>query len=350
MKIGLVAPPWLPVPPQGYGGTEAVIDRLARGFVAEGHDVLLWTTGDSTCDVSRGHVLERCERARMGAAVVEVRHLIHGYNALAEWGAEVVHDHTVMGPLYGQRFPQFTLVTTNHGPFNDELSDLYRTVAGRVAIVGISDDQAQRADGLKVDAVIHHGIDVEDIPVGDGGGDERGEFFFFLGRMAAEKGAHRAIAAAREAGVRLLIAAKMQDRAEKHFFSKHIEPMLDDDIVYLGEVSCEEKLDLLGRARALVNPIRWAEPFGLVMIEALACGTPVIAFPEGSAPEIVQHGTTGFLAEDEHELAAYMRRIDELDRDSCRLSAEVSFSTERMVQQHVALYERLLARRDEPTV
>lgn len=344
MKIGLVAPPWLPVPPEGYGGTEAVVDRLARGFLAQGHEVLLWTTGDSTCEVPRGHVLETCERARMGAAVVEVRHLIHGYHALVDWGAEIVHDHTVIGPLYGQRFPELTLVTTNHGPFDNELSDLYRAIAGRVAIIGISDDQSRRADGVKVDAVIHHGIDVDDIAIGDGGGDEKGDYFVFLGRMAPEKGAHRAIAAAREAGVRLLIAAKMQERAERAFFAKHIEPMLGDDVVYLGEVSADEKFELLGRARALVNPIRWAEPFGLVMIEALACGTPVVAFPEGSAPEIVQHGVTGFLGEDVHELAACMRRIDEIDRSTCRLAAEVSYSTERMIEQHIALFERLLAR------
>src|SRR5687768_2372302 len=140
MRIALIAPPWLPVPPPLYGGTEAVIDRLARGCDAAGHEVMLFTTGDSTCPVPRMWALEHHEAARMGHAVVEVRHLLHAYEAAR--GFDIIHDHTVMGPFYGERFPDARIVTTNHGPFNEELSDVYRGLAGRVPIIAISHSQA----------------------------------------------------------------------------------------------------------------------------------------------------------------------------------------------------------------
>ena len=344
MRIGIMAPPWVPVPPALYGGTESIVDRLARGFVAAGHEVLLWTTGDSTCPVERGWVFERSEGERMGAAVIELRHLIHGYDAMFDWGADLVHDHTVVGPIYARRFPALPVVTTNHGPFDEDLTDLYRAVAGEVAVIAISHDQASRADDVVIDAVIHHGIDLDDYPAGDGGGDERGEYFLYLGRMAPEKGARRAALAAKRAGVRLLIAAKMREPWEREFFEHRVKPLLDDDIVYVGEVGFEEKLPLLQGATALLNPIRWPEPFGLVMIEALACGTPVLAFREGAAPELVDDGVTGYLCDQTSELGDRIPDSRSLDRAACRKSAETDFSTRRMVEDHLELFDRVLER------
>lgn len=347
MRIGIVAPPWVSVPPARYGGTESVVDRLARGFVAAGHDVLLWTTGDSTCPVPRGWVLERSEGDRMGMAAIELRHLIRGYEALVDWGADVVHDHTLIGPVYAQRYPDLPVVTTNHGPFDEELTDLYRAVAADVPVIAISHDQAARADGLPVACVIHHGIDLDAFPFGDGSGDEHGEYLLFLGRMAPEKGARRAALAAKQAGVRLVMAAKMREPLEREFFEQQVRPLLDDRITYVGEVGGEDKLRLLRGARALVNPIRWPEPFGLVMIEALACGTPVLAFPEGSAPELIDHGVTGYLCEDVDDLARRLGDVALLDREACRQAAVGRFSTERMVADHLALFERVIADRAE---
>lgn len=166
----------------------------------------------------------------------------------------------------------------------------------------------------------------------------------FLGRMSPIKGAHRSIRVARAAGRPILLAAKMWEPAERHYFEAMVEPLLGADATYLGEVNGAEKVDLLGGAEALLNPIRWPEPFGLVMIEALACGTPVLSFAEGAAPEIVEHGRTGFLCLDEDDMAARLRRIDELDRAACRASAEARFTTERMVAEHVDLYRRVIAR------
>ena len=347
MRIGIMAPPWVPVPPARYGGTESIVDRLARGFVAAGHEVLLWTTGDSTCPVDKGWVLARAEGEHMGMASIELRHLIRGYQALRDWGADIVHDHTLIGPVYAQRYPELVVATTNHGPFSDDLIDLYRAVADDIAVIAISHDQASRARDVPLAAVIHHGIDLDQYPMGDGRGDERGDYFLFLGRMAPEKGARRAAVAAKRAGVRLLMAAKMREPWERDFFEDQIKPLLEDDIVYVGEIGMDEKVPLLQGAKALLNPIRWPEPFGLVMIEALACGTPVLAYREGSAPELVDDGVTGSLCGTLDELVACIGRVDELDRSACRHAAEVRFSTERMVADHLMLFERLLGEHGE---
>ncbi len=344
MLVGLMAPPWVPVPPPRYGGTEAVIDRLARGLVEAGHEVFLWTTGDSTCPVPRGHVLDVADGEHMGMAAVELRHLIHGYRAMRDRAVDIVHDHTLIGPVYAGRYPDLPVVTTNHGPFDNALTDLYRAVADEVPVIAISHDQASRAGDVPIEAVIHHGLDLERFPVGDGRGDERGPYLAFLGRMAPEKGARRAALVARSVGMRLLIAAKMREPWERRFFAEQVEPLLGDGIEYVGEIGHDDKVRLLGAATALVNPIRWPEPFGLVMIEALACGTPVLAFDQGSAPEIVEDGVTGFVSRTVEEMASDVTRVAELDRRACRRAAETRFSTERMVRDHLAVYERLVAR------
>jgi glycosyltransferase involved in cell wall biosynthesis len=163
--------------------------------------------------------------------------------------------------------------------------------------------------------------------------------------MAPEKGPHRAIEACRKAGVPLLMAAKMREPWERAYFDAEVAPLLSEDVRYLGEVPHEEKLALLGDAIALVNPIRWHEPFGLVMVEALACGTPVVSFREGAAPEIIESGETGFLVDDESAMAEAIGHLDEIDRASCRAAVEGHFSMQRMVAEHVELFEQLLAAR-----
>jgi glycosyltransferase involved in cell wall biosynthesis len=339
VRIGIIAPPWLPVPPARYGGTELMLDLLARGLQGAGHDVVLSTTGDSTCPVERVWALERADTLRMGVSVPELRHVAHAYEALGD--CDVIHDHTVVGPVYAQRYPDLPVVTTNHGPFNTELNDVYRAVAHHVPVIAISQSQAAGADPrVWLAAVIHHGIDATVFPrgTGDGGYD------LFLGRMAPEKGARRAAEIARAAGRRLLIAAKMREPLEQLYFEEEVRPLLGSGVEYVGEVGWEDKLALLAGAEALLNPIRWPEPFGLVMIEALACGTPVLAFKEGAAPEIVEHGVTGFLCVDEQDMADHLRRLDELDRAACRAAVEDYFSVERMVAEHVRTYERLAAR------
>jgi glycosyltransferase involved in cell wall biosynthesis len=337
MRVAVIAPPWTPVPPSLYGGIELVVDRLATGFQAAGHDVLLYTTGDSTCPVPRGWVLPEAEGQRMGMAVPEIRHVMHAYDAVQDY--DIVHDHTVMGPTYSQLFPGLKVATTIHGPFNDELTDLYARTAVRVPLIAISHAQRKPAPQVPIARVIHHGLDAADFPFGGG----EGGYCLFLGRMSPDKGAHRAIAAAKKAGVPLLMAAKMREAWEFEYFEMQVRPHLSEEIQYLGEVPHEHKLQLLAGARALLFPIRWNEPFGMVMLEALACGTPVLAFPEGAAPEVVDDGRTGFLCHDETDMAQAIERADRIDRRTCRAAVEGYFSTERMVAEHLALFEEILS-------
>ncbi len=336
MRIALIAPPWAPVPPLRYGGIELVVDLLARGYQAAGHDVVLFATGDSSCPVPTSSIIERADWTTLGQSMVELRHVLHAHGQLA--GFDVVHDHTIAGPLLASRIPDVPLVATMHGDLRGELADVYRASTG-AHLVAISHAQARDVDGIEPARVIHHGVESARFPVGDGGGG----YHAFLGRMCPEKGAHRAIAAARAAGERLLLAGKIAEPLEKAYFASAIEPLLGPDVQYVGELGHEDKVALLGGARSLLFPIRWPEPFGLVMIEALACGTPVIAFPEGSAPEVVEDGRTGFLCADTSAMSRAITRIDEIDRATCRQAVDEYFCVERMVDEHLQLFERLTA-------
>lgn len=337
MRIALIAPPWLPVPPPSYGGTEAVVDQLARGFDAAGHDVLLYTTGDSTCPVPKASVYARSSSEQLGVAAMELRHLIHAYEAVRDY--DIVHDHTVVGPAYAGLFPALRVVTTNHGPFQDELRDIYRTIAHRVPVIAISRAQAATAD-MPIAGVIHHGIDPNAFTVGTGAGG----YLACVGRMNPTKGIPAAIGIAKAAGVPLKIAAKMREPAERRYFETAVEPLLTADIEYVGELDHTQLQALVGDATALLNPIQWPEPFGLVMIEALACGTPVLATARGAAPEIVEDGVTGFIRTETRDLIECVHAVHDIERAACRKSVEGHFSAQRMVDDHLTLFHELLER------
>lgn len=337
MRVLLVAPPWLPVPPPAYGGTEVVLDNLARGLRAAGHEVLLFATGDSTSAVPIRWVLPRAVGTVGPGPATELAQVIHAYEAVSDWAPDVVHDHTLVGPIYSQKLST-PVVTTNHGPFDSELGDLYRAIGGTVPVIAISRNQAARARDISIASVILHGVDIEKFPFGDGSGG----YALFLGRMSPDKGAHIAARVARRAGVPLRIAGKMREPAETAYFHQYVEPLLGGAVEYVGEVGGNAKLDLLANARCLLNPIAWPEPFGMVMIEALACGTPVVATPRGSVPEIVDDGITGFVRAGHQSLAEAVQRSAGLDRVRCRAEVAARFSTTRMVADHVALYRRVI--------
>ena len=336
VRVAIIAPPWVPVPPPRYGGTEAVLDGLARGIAAAGHEVLLYTTGDSECPVPKACVIERAEGVGTGGTATELHHVIHAYDTVADY--DIVHDHTLTGPLYAAAFREVPVVTTNHGPFESELADLYRAIGDRVPIIAISHHHASTAKDTPIAAVIHHGLDVEPIEPGAGGGPA-----VFLGRMHPDKAVHIAARIARRAGMPLRIAAKMSEPHEEAYFKDKVEPELGGDVEYIGEVGGQDKIELLQSATCMLNPIAWHEPFGMVMIEAMACGTPVVGTPMGSAPELVDDGVTGFLRDNEEDLAEALSRVDELDRATCRRIAEERFSIERMTRDHLEFYESVIA-------
>jgi glycosyltransferase involved in cell wall biosynthesis len=337
VRIGLIAPPWLPVPPPAYGGTESVLDRLARGLVRAGHDVLLAAAANSTCPVPRvpGTRPAADHAPVCGDALTELRHVVTAYSAMA--GVDVVHDHTLIGPVCRPGRGDAQVVATAHGPFDATLAPIYRAMKG-VAIIAISHHQASTVVGVPVAAVIHHGIDVAAVPVGRG----HGGYASFLGRMSPEKGPRQAALIARAAGVPLRIAAKLREPDEQEYFDAMVRPLLCSDVEYVGELGLAEKLELLGESFALLNPMQWPEPFGLVMIEALAAGTPVVATPAGSAPEIVDDGVTGYLRPERRALASALLEAAHLNREACRAAALRRFDTERMVDEHVRLYTELL--------
>jgi glycosyltransferase involved in cell wall biosynthesis len=342
MRIGLIASPWIPVPPPSYGGTELIVDNLARGLAARGHDVRLFTVPESTCPVEKMSVLPAAAEP-MGFILPETQHVIAAYEAFDD--VDVIHDHTVLGPVVaaGHKHPGIPVVFTNHGQVSPQTRPLLCAAANVGSVVAISHDQHSR-DDVPITAVIHHGIDVDSFPFGPGGGG----YAMFLGRMNPDKGPERAIRIARAAGMPLVLCAKMWEPGEHAFFEEVVKPMLGPDIDLRLSIQHDEMVDLLRHAEAVVNPICWNEPFGLVMAEALSTGTPVLAFPRGAAPEIIEHGVTGWLGRDEEELASVLRNAREFDRAACRASVERRFSVPRMARDHERLYERLAKRANRP--
>ncbi len=342
LRIGLLAAPWVAVPPESYGGSELVIDALARGLTELGHDVDLFTTGDSTSPVPRSHLFDTADPDRMGATVLEIRHVAAAYEQWGRQRFDVIHDHTLAGVFYRHRPVGVPIVTTLHGPFDDDLTDLYRRMSVDVSLIAISHDQASHAGSIPISSVIHHGLMLDDYPVGDGG-----DGLLFLGRMDPQKGVHIAARVARRAGIPLTIAAKMRRPEELRYFAREVEPLLGGDIRFIGEADRRTKVGLMRSSLGLLNPICWPEPFGLVMTEALACGTPVLGYPNGAAPEIVDDGLTGFLARSEDELVARVADLGDIDRSACRRAVEERSTAQRMARDHVEVYREVMRRRPE---
>lgn len=342
MRIGLIAPPWVPVPPPAYGGTEVVIDNLARGLQELGHEVRLFTVGESQCPVPIDYLYPK-SIAPIGVTVPETAHVLAAYESLAEM--DVIHDHTFLGPLIsglrGMRRPP--VVNTNHGPFNGETQPVLVQMAKYTSLVAISHSQARQAQtygGVPIAGVIHHGIDNDVYSPGPGGGG----YLMFVGRMSPDKGVHHAVRVAKKAGKRLYLSVKMREAKEVSYFESEVKPLLDPGDEMPSEMPLERRIDLLRHADALLNPITWREPFGLVMAEALSCATPVLAFPNGSAPEIIDPGRTGYLCRDEGEMISALDRVAEIDRNLCRDAAMQRFSLQRMARDHERLYRRVLER------
>jgi glycosyltransferase involved in cell wall biosynthesis len=332
MRIGMICPPWVPVPPPAYGGTEAVVDTLVRALLQSGHDVVLFAHPASTTAAELRTALPEDSTQLIGQGSTELAHVLAAYDQLRD--VDVIHDHTMAGPLLGPHMTATPIVTTHHGVFDDAGRRIFRHAARHADVVAISHCQAASAGSIPIAGVVHHGIDVAEVPSGEGDGG----YLAFVGRMVAEKGPHRAAVIARRAGQPLRIAAKMREPAERAFFEAEVRPLLGGDIEYVGELGCRDKFELLGGATALLNPIDWPEPFGMVMLEALACGTPVVTRAAGAAPEIVGHGTVGFLGTTDDDLAEALNRVHTIDRLTCRTWAAQRFSAELMAKAYEELY------------
>lgn len=341
MRIAQVAPLFESVPPSRYGGTERIVHYLTEELVRRGHDVVLFASGDSRTSARLHACATRALRLAdvVDATIYEIMELEQVYRRAAEF--DLVHFHT--GHLHyptSQRMG-FAHITTQHGRLDiAELQDLYRLFE-RTPLVSISDAQRAPVPHANWVATVHHGLPPDLHRFSPGGGN----YFAFVGRISPEKRADRAIEIARAAGVPLRIAAKV-DRADRDYYESRIKPLLKGDLVeYLGEVTDEEKQDLVGGALALLFPIDWPEPFGLVMIESMACGTPVIAWRNGSTPEVMRNGVSGFLVDSMEEAVAAAARVGTLDRAAVRRYFEERFTSRRMAEEYERVYRRVLAGR-----
>ncbi|HYH27887.1 MAG TPA: glycosyltransferase family 4 protein [Actinomycetota bacterium] len=340
MRIAQVSPPWLAVPPAGYGGIEWVVSLLTEGLVERRHDVTLFATGDSRTSARLEYAFEEAPGPdAINSIWHDTMQSLHAYRDPSRF--DLIHEHTVWSGLVAASLAPVPVVHTLHGAFTPEMRELYEQLAQRLWFVAISEDQRSHMPGLRYAGVVYNGVRVEDYPFRE----EKDDFLLFLGRTNPDKGAMRAIEAARAAGNRLVMAVKIAQPEERRHWKQEIEPALGDDIELLGEIGLDEKVDLLSRARAVLFPIDWDEPFGLVMTEAMACGTPVIATPRGSVPEVVADGETGFVVpvgSYAQEAAAALERLSEIDPKACRARVEERFSQEAMVSGYERIYERIL--------
>jgi glycosyltransferase involved in cell wall biosynthesis len=340
----MLAPPWIPIPPPEYGGVEQVIALLATELGRRGHDVTLFAAPGTRSSVDVRPVLEQPHPDQIQTAIYEADHVASIFDEIdqaAEDGRpyDLVHDHSGFVAFAFAHRLRTPLIQTLHGPFTDDTYAFYTRHGHKAPAIAISRYQARRAPPqLRIIDVVYNPVAVEDFPFVQ----EKSAYLLWVGRMNDDKGPHRAIHAAREADVPIVLAGPIQP-GQQEFFSREVEPHIDGERVrYVGETGGDEKTNLFAHAMAFLMPIRWPEPFGLVMTEAMACGTPVIAFNEGSASEIVAHGETGFLVSDESEMAAAVRRLHEIAPAACRERVRERFSLAAVADAHERAYRRVL--------
>jgi glycosyltransferase involved in cell wall biosynthesis len=342
MKVALISPVWFPVPPTGYGGIEWIVWLLADGLVDAGHDVTLFASGDSHTKAKLESVYERAPSELIGTSIVELHHCLHCYERADEF--EVVNDHSgLAAAALGGAIVTPTLHTV-HGPMDAIGGVVYEQIARvspQVGLISISMNQRMPKPDLPWVANCPNALDLSLYPMKP----HRGDYLLFVGRMSTDKGCHRAIDIAVRAGLPLKIAGKRREPAEIAYFEEYVRPHLTSEIEYLGEVTHGEKVELLQHARATLFPIEWEEPFGLVMIESMACGTPVIATRIGAVPEVIEHGRSGIIVDDYREMAAALEEADRLEPEDLRRFAEERYSPQRMVADYVQAYSEHMERR-----
>lgn len=340
LRVGLV------VPPGGANrerGIRIALDSLGCGLTGRGHEVVLFTAPtDPTTEQLLHPSFGPLDADRLTRAAAALRRDAGLDEELSQ--CDIIHDHTMAGLFFRYRHHGVPIVVTNHGLFNTDLVDLYRRAGSRVPVVAVSNDHASRAPrSVKVADVIHHGVNISRYDFASRGGD----YIVTFGRLEPMGGIDAAIDIARHVGMPLRIAAGGPQPSERDYFDHVIAPKLGRDIEYLDEPGHRELVGILGGARALLNPITWPHPFGLSMIEAMACGTPVIASSAGAAPELIDAELTGFIADNFDEFVSALNRIDDISRERCREHVEQHFTMDHMARNHERLYHTIIERRSE---
>jgi glycosyltransferase involved in cell wall biosynthesis len=338
LRIGVVAPPWFEIPPKGYGGIEVLCADLVDALVDRGHDVLLVAAGDHGTRGRFASTGPNADATRLGEGMPEVLHTAAAAQILEDADVDVVHDHSCAGPLLAFGRPRPTVVTA-HGPVTGELGEYYRRIAPCVGLVAISEAQRAGAPDLPWIETVPNAVDVTRHKFSS----LKEDFVLFLGRVCDEKAPDLAIEAARAAGLPLVAVVKCREPCELAYFEQRVKPLLGSDVTWIPDPPQDEKNDLLARARCLVFPIQWEEPFGLVMVEAMASGTPVVALRRGSVPEVVVDGVTGIVCDDPSELPAAIHAAGALDPTACREHVNIRFSPARMAEGYERVYRNALS-------
>ena len=345
LRVAVLAPPWIPVPPPAYGGIEAVVDLLCEALVARGHDVTLFAAPGSRSTARVLSPLGTAHADEIGSALHESDHVARAWGEIdraAERARpfDLVHDHSGFTALAMADRVAAPVVHTLHGPFAADTGPFYQRHGDKASLVAISRSQAASAPaGVHISAIVPNPIAVERWPLRE----QKGDYVLWIGRMDPVKGAHHAIAAARLAGRTLVLAGPVQS-GQQDYFREQIEPHIDGRHThYIGEVGGTAKQQLFANAAALLMPLRWREPFGMVMVEALACGTPVIAFPEGAAAEIVIDGENGMLVSDERAMAHAISQIGLIDPLRCRASVTERYDIAITVAGYEQVYRHAVA-------
>ncbi len=359
MKIAHIAPPWIAIPPKNYGGTEIVIYNLVEAEVAQGHDVTLFAPGDTQTSAKLISFFPQSlleEGVPWQGHLKAYYHLFKAMEYAKGHDFDIVHTHlSSSADMY--LFPLLASLATPHVttlhsrfPFDrvqawtGTADELYMEWAPSTPLIAISESaRAESPKELNFVGVVHHGLPMQQFVPSS---KRRGDFFVWLGRFVPDKGTHLAIEAAKRAGVKIVLAGTI-DRHQQdsvNYFQEKIKPLIDNDQVrYVGPVNMKEKISLLSRARGFLNPIEWEEPFGMVMIEAMGLGCPVISFARGAASEIIVHRKTGFLVHDVDEMVRFIPRIDEIDRNVTREYIERTFSARVMAEKYVKIYKQVIA-------
>jgi glycosyltransferase involved in cell wall biosynthesis len=344
VRIAEVCPPWLAVPPKGYGGIEWVVALVADGLADAGHDVTLFATGDSTTRARLEWVFEEAPgSAAINDVILDATHTMFALRDARE-RFDLLHVHSPFSALAAAVETGIPTVHTLHGSFTPEMRRLYANVADRAWFVAISEAQKRFDEDLRYAGVVYNGIDMDRYELLE----DKEDFVLFLGRAAPEKGWLRAVETAKLAGERLVSAVKIAHPTEREEWETHVRPAMPPDFEVLGEITQDQKNDLLRRAKAVLFPIDWPEPFGLVMTEAMACGTPVIATPRGSVPEVIVDGVTGWIVDVDaypEQAAERLRSLSTIDPRVCRAHVRERFSAEAMVRGYLEVFERVLASR-----
>jgi glycosyltransferase involved in cell wall biosynthesis len=343
MRIAQIAPLWEQVPPTTYGGTELVVSLLTEELVRRGHDVTLFASGDSTTQAvlqavhPRALRLDKCVKE---AAIYEMLQLSQVYERAKEF--DVIHSHMGCAALPYAPLVKTPTVHTLHGIFTPDNEKMF-TYARRQPFISISDSQREPRLALNCVATVYNGVDTSSYTFYPKPSDP--PYLAFLGRLSPEKGTHHAIAIAKQTGYPLKIAGKI-DVVDREYYEREIAPHIDgEQIQYLGEANHAQKNVLMGNAFATLFPITWREPFGLVMIESMASGTPLIAMEMGSTSEVIVHGKTGFLCHSLEECIAAVAQVPSIDRRACRQHVETNFSAQRMADGYEAVYQQAIAER-----